>query len=135
MATDPNQYRFECGTFRFSVDADSEEHAWALAEEFMSHGCAAGFEIDHSTRYIYDVAVYPDITHGLMLVDSPNGVPEPPEAEVRSTFTVDECPDAWGHWTVRRADGSSNGDVHSQPTATFYSLEMAEAYVSMCNKG
>jgi hypothetical protein len=33
-------------------------------------------------------------------------------------WTVDECPDANGLMTIRKADGSPNGDLDSDPIAT-----------------
>jgi hypothetical protein len=48
-------------------------------------------------------------------------------------LTVDECVDANGHWTIRPADGTPNGDIDAQPIATFYVLEHAERYVRLHN--
>lgn len=41
-------------------------------------------------------------------------------------WTVDECPDAQGNFTLRASDGGPNGDTVSQPIATFYEGENAD---------
>lgn len=40
-------------------------------------------------------------------------------------ITVDKCPDANGHLTLRFADGTANGNTEAQPIATVY--EQADA--------
>lgn len=35
-------------------------------------------------------------------------------------WTVDECPGSLGHWTIREADGTPNGDTDAYPIATVY---------------
>ena len=35
-------------------------------------------------------------------------------------WTVDGCPDAYGHATIRLADGTLNGNTEAQPIATAY---------------
>ncbi len=83
MTTKARVYRFECGTLRFSVEADNEEHAWALAEDFISTNGTLGMDIDHLAYdgdLVHDAVVYPDITDGLSLVDTPEGVCDPPKS-------------------------------------------------------
>lgn len=41
-------------------------------------------------------------------------------------LVVDPCPDAYGHWTIRVANGTENGDTEAQPIATVYSEDMAD---------
>lgn len=48
-------------------------------------------------------------------------------------WTVDECPDAYGHWTIRIADGTPNGNTDEQPIATVYNLENAKQIVQEHN--
>lgn len=35
-------------------------------------------------------------------------------------WVVDECPDAYGHWTIRPDDGTPNGDTEAEVIATVY---------------
>lgn len=42
------------------------------------------------------------------------------------TWTVDECEDAAGNFTVRVADGTPNGDTSEQPIASVYHYENAK---------
>lgn len=49
-------------------------------------------------------------------------------------YVVDECPDANGHWTIRYADGSANGDTEREPIATVYNREDAENLVIVHNE-
>jgi len=49
-------------------------------------------------------------------------------------WTIDECPDANGFWTIRISDGTPNGDIDSQPIATVYTLEDAERIVQSMNQ-
>lgn len=42
---------------------------------------------------------------------------------ISNGWTVDECPDAFGYWTIRPADGTVNGDIHEEPIATVYEHE------------
>lgn len=46
---------------------------------------------------------------------------------------VDECPDANGNWTIRLADGSSNGDISVPPVATVYDHDHALLIVRAIN--
>ncbi len=48
-------------------------------------------------------------------------------------ITVDECPDANGHATIRWDDGSENGDLERQPVATVYNWDDAQAFVDAWN--
>ena len=48
-------------------------------------------------------------------------------------LVVDECPDAFGFWTVRVDDGTPNGDIEEKPIATFYNLELANVMVAAYN--
>jgi hypothetical protein len=36
------------------------------------------------------------------------------------SWVVDDCPALGGHWTIRHADGTDNGDIEQQPIATVY---------------
>jgi len=49
---------------------------------------------------------------------------------VMTRWTVDECPDARGFWTIRRADGTPNGNTEAPPIATVYGLALAETIVA-----
>jgi len=40
-------------------------------------------------------------------------------------WTVDRCPEAEGHYTIRRDDGSEHGDTSGQPVATVYDADNA----------
>lgn len=48
-------------------------------------------------------------------------------------WVVDECPDANGHFTIRIADGSPNGDIEQQPIATVYDSDIADIIVTRHN--
>jgi len=48
-------------------------------------------------------------------------------------IVVDECPDAYGHATIRWADGTENGDLERQPIATVYDWDDAQAIVDAWN--
>lgn len=43
-----------------------------------------------------------------------------------SSLIVDQCEDAQGNITIRKNDGSENGDTDSQPVATVYEPEYAK---------
>ena len=49
-------------------------------------------------------------------------------------WTVDECPDANGHWTIRLADGSPNGNTEAEPIATVFDRQEADFIVLWHNK-
>lgn len=49
-------------------------------------------------------------------------------------WVVDECPDAYGNWTIRIADGSNNGNTEEEPVATVYGLSLAESIVDNHNR-
>ena len=48
-------------------------------------------------------------------------------------YQVDGCADANGFITIRRADGTDNGDTEHQPIATVFRSEDAEFIVRACN--
>lgn len=51
----------------------------------------------------------------------------------KTGWQVDERSDAYGHWTIRFADGTENGDLNRQPIATVFSLNDAEEMVASHN--
>lgn len=55
------------------------------------------------------------------------------QAPASGAWTVDECPDAQGHWTIRVADGSANGDTDAEPIATVYAEASAARIVACVN--
>jgi hypothetical protein len=44
----------------------------------------------------------------------------PYQENIEMAYTIDECRDAQGFVTIRRFDGSPNGDTEAQPIATVY---------------
>jgi hypothetical protein len=49
-------------------------------------------------------------------------------------LVVDPCPDAFGYWTVRLADGTDSGDTDTC-IATVYDDEAAKLLVTAYNRG
>lgn len=47
-----------------------------------------------------------------------------------SRWTIDECADANGYFTIRSFDGTPNGDIHGQPIATVYTHANARLVVA-----
>jgi hypothetical protein len=54
-------------------------------------------------------------------------------SEAAPKIVVDPCPDARGHFTIRKADGSVCGDTNGQPVATAYTLRNATRLVDCAN--
>jgi hypothetical protein len=77
----------------------------------------------------------PHIEPGDVELLEPAGVPEHRKNCPRFIlpWVVDECPNDSGHWTIRFADGSPNGDTDRQPIATVYDLYIAEKMVEIHN--
>jgi hypothetical protein len=48
-------------------------------------------------------------------------------------WIVDECEDAYGNDTIRKADGSPNGGIEGDPIATVYDPGAADLIVHMQN--
>jgi len=50
-------------------------------------------------------------------------------------WQVDKSNDAYGYFTIRPFDGSSNGNIQEQPIATVYEEQDAISIVDEHNKG
>ncbi len=50
-------------------------------------------------------------------------------------WIVDPIQDANGHWTIRLADGTENGNTEAQPIATVYDRADAYRIVAEHNRG